>query len=514
LDFAVYGPTTATLQPIDIDRVQSFGWMRQIAAIGSFVGCLIVGHSAAAHSFGTPYNLPVPFWLYGFGASAALVLSFLVTAYFARIQTLAHTDAADTAGQHDRLVLNSHVVSVLRAGSCATLLLSMLAGVIGSPDAGININMTLFWVVFALVFYYLTAFIGDLYYVINPWRSLSTYIEVFAPKAFFARTRFPNRLRYWPALILYIVYIWVELFGTTQPRSLSLILAGYTAINLGGAALVGKEAWFRYGEFFSVLFRLAGMLAPVEYLVEDDDRRVWLRFRSPLIALFTSRAENMGMLMFILFALSSTAFDGFHETAPWVTLFWTGIYPQLKSALTLPYRELVAFYYYWQWAALVVSPMFYLGLYATFVWFAKISAGSGISLRYLALSFAYSVVPIAFAYNAAHYFAFAVSQASEVLHMASDPFGFGWNLLGTAHWGRPVILGAEVVWHMQVALIVLGHIIGVYVAHVEALRLFANTRQALLSQLPMLVLMMIFTTLGLWILSLPIAAGTVMQPTG
>jgi hypothetical protein len=476
------------------------------------VGFLIVSHSAAAHSFGTPYNLPVPFWLYAYGASAALLLSFLVVAYVARRPASAHEDGAVSVRLHDRLLLSSGVVSTLRVCSSSALLLSIFAGLVGSRDAGLNINMTLFWIVFALAFYYLTAFIGDLYYVINPWRSLCAYIETFVPHAFAARIRFPDRLRYWPALILYIAYIWVELFGRTQPRSLALILIGYTGINVGAAALIGKDAWFRYGEFFSVLFRLAGMLAPIEYIVEDGDRTVRLRFRRPLVALSASRAESVGLLLFVLFALSSTAFDGFHETRPWVTIFWRDVYPALKSALALPYRQLVAFYYYWQWAALVASPIFYLALYMAFGWLAKRLAESSVSLRCVALGFAYSLVPIAVAYNASHYFSLVVSQGAEVLRMVSDPFGFGWNLFGTAHWLDPVLLSASVVWHTQVALIVLGHILGVYVAHVEALRLFANARRALVSQLPMLALMMLFTTIGLWILSLPIAAGNVVQP--
>jgi hypothetical protein len=41
------------------------------------------------------------------------------------------------------------------------------------------------------------------------------------------------------------------------------------------------------------------------------------------------------------------------------------------------------------------------------------------------------------------------------------------------------------------------HIVSVYLAHVEALRVFPDTRRAVLSQLPMLLLMVIFTTLGL-----------------
>jgi hypothetical protein len=312
---------------------------------------------------------------------------------------------------------------------------------------------------------------------------------------------------------LYVAYIWIELFGHTQPRSLALILVGYAGINIGASALVGKEAWFRYGEFFAVLFRLAGLLAPIEYLIEKDDRTVRLRVRKPLAALSGSHPDSMGLLLFILFALSSTAFDGFHDTTPWVTLFWRDVYPWLKSALDQPYRKLVPFYYYWQWAALFLSPIFYLGLYSAFVWFAKRLAESSIPLRCLALGFAYSLIPIAFAYNASHYFSLVVTQGLQILRLISDPFGFGWNLFGTVHWfDAPVFLNAQAIWHSQVALIVLGHILGVYVAHVKALQLFPNMRRALVSQLPMLILMMLFTTIGLWILSLPIEAGSVMNP--
>jgi hypothetical protein len=88
-----------------------------------------------------------------------------------------------------------------------------------------------------------------------------------------------------------------------------------------------------------------------------------------------------------------------------------------------------------------------------------------------------------------------------------------WNLFGTANaLSDPVILDASIVWHTQVALVLIGHIAGVYVAHVEALRSFAQTRRAIISQLPMLLMMVLFTVAGLWVLSLPIAGGQVGQP--
>jgi len=43
--------------------------------------------------------------------------------------------------------------------------------------------------------------------------------------------------------------------------------------------------------------------------------------------------------------------------------------------------------------------------------------------------------------------------------------------------------------------------------HVIALRVFPTQRRAVASQIPMLLLMVLYTAIGLWVLSLPIAAG-------
>jgi len=92
-----------------------------------------------------------------------------------------------------------------------------------------------------------------------------------------------------------------------------------------------------------------------------------------------------------------------------------------------------------------------------------------------------------------------------IIPLLSDPFGWGWNLFGTR--GRPVDLGIvspAVYWYGSVALIVIGHVLAVIVAHVEATRRFASHRAAMLSQLPMLVLMVAYTSLSLWIMAQPI----------
>src|SRR5206468_3819786 len=152
----------------------------------------------------------------------------------------------------------------------------------------------------------------------------------------------------------------------------------------------------------------------------------------PFVGLLDEPAEHWSLLLFVLFMLSSTAFDGIHETLPWVNVFWKDIYPALAALVNQPYVVLVDFYYYWQWAILVVSPFVYLAIYLLFIWLAKRAAASDTSVRTLALRFAFSLVPIAFVYNITHYYTLLVSQGVNIARLVSDPFGFGWDLFGTA----------------------------------------------------------------------------------
>lgn len=62
-----------------------------------------------------------------------------------------------------------------------------------------------------------------------------------------------------------------------------------------------------------------------------------------------------------------------------------------------------------------------------------------------------------------------------------------------------------VVWHAEVALILIGHLVSVYLAHRVALCLFPTRREAMVSQIPMLLLMVTYTIIGLWVISLPFA---------
>ena len=116
-----------------------------------------------------------------------------------------------------------------------------------------------------------------------------------------------------------------------------------------------------------------------------------------------------------------------------------------------------------------------------------------------------SLIPIAIAYPLAQYLSYLLIAGQLVIPLASDPFGFGWNLLGTASYQLNIgVIGARFVWYTVKGTIVIGHIIAVYLAHVRAMRLFSPRISALNSRYSMLVLMVLYTLISLWILAQPI----------
>jgi len=118
----------------------------------------------------------------------------------------------------------------------------------------------------------------------------------------------------------------------------------------------------------------------------------------------------------------------------------------------------------------------------------------------VASRFAHTLVPIALAYAFAHYFTLVIFEGQSIISAASDPFGLGWDLLGTRDYKINFFLGALPVWYIQVAAIVLGHVAAVVLAHDRALADFKGVG-AVRSQYAMLVLMVLLTGLGLFILA-------------
>jgi hypothetical protein len=120
----------------------------------------------------------------------------------------------------------------------------------------------------------------------------------------------------------------------------------------------------------------------------------------------------------------------------------------------------------------------------------------------LELRFVHSLVPIAAGYLIAHYFSLLVTQGQAMASLISDPLGTGANLFGTATWQVDWgLVSASIIWYVQVAALVGGHVSGLAVAHDRALVVYSDAEEAAESQRWMLVVMVTFTCFGLWLLS-------------
>ncbi len=471
---------------------------------------LLGAGEAAAHSFAQPYQLPMPYWMYIYGAVAALALSFVVVGLF--VGAGAANQPAQSLPLGDSRAIKAlrrlRLLHIAKLLSVMALLLCIASGLLGTRDPYRNINMTFFWLVFALGFSYFTALFGNWYAVLNPWKLLAEGVGKCCRNFIRGRFRYPPQLAYWPALALYMAFIWLELLGNTRPFSLSVALLVYSLINLAGVYLVGLRSWFQYCEFFAVFMRLLALLAPLRYRPDaTGPQRLCLRW--PGAGILEERAEHFSLLLFLLFMLSSTAFDGLRETALWFNLFWkdpTGIVEWLAGKQPmLAYPWLRPWYVRYESLWIVASPFLYLALFWLFLGLGKWLTRSPMPVSQLALHFAYSLLPIVLVYHFTHYYTLLLSQGVKIRALISDPFGWGWDLFGTAHTLRaPLLPDMGLVWNIQVWMILLGHVASVYLAHRIALQLFPSQRQATLSQLPMLMLMVLFTGAGLWILAQPL----------
>src|SRR5690606_574900 len=165
--------------------------------------------TATAHSFGRIYNLPVPFWMYAWGGAAALLLSFLVVGWFATAPAGAREPRSLdlTHSRFVRALRLARLPQLWRALALISLFACVLSGGFGTRDPYRNFNMTFFWVVFVLGFAYLTAVVGNVYATLNPWRTLAGLVGRIWRGFLQGRVRYPAWLAYWPAVLLYMLFI-------------------------------------------------------------------------------------------------------------------------------------------------------------------------------------------------------------------------------------------------------------------------------------------------------------------
>jgi hypothetical protein len=450
----------------------------------------LIGHGISVRS-----DLPIPEWLFGWAAAMVLVVSFVALAVLwpkPRLQDPAWRPLPGGIGRF----FGSRAVEIL----CGAIGVFLLGAVVYCGLRGVEIPEANFASLFVYIAFWVgmvpvSVLFGDVFRAFNPWRAIGRAAAWLAQKL--SRSDLPAPLQYpswlgrWPAAIGLFAFTALELVAADgdKPESVAIAALVYSALTFIAMALYGVERWTCRGEAFSVYFNLFSRLSPVE----TKGREVGLR--RPLSGL--PRLEQLpGTVAVLAVMIGSVTFDGASE-AP----LWSGVSPDIASffgdlGLSPQHAFELAFLVGLTGAVLIVGGFYMLGIVG-----AK-SVGGGFSVSRLANEFIHSLVPIALAYVAAHYFTLLILDGQRLFYAISDPLGKGSDIFGTADTQPDFgLIGANAIWYWQVAFVVAGHVTALTLAHDRALALYEDMKLAVRSQYWMLAIMVGFTSLALWLLS-------------
>jgi hypothetical protein len=450
----------------------------------------LIGHGISVRT-----DLPVPEWLFWWAAAIVLVISFVALATLWPEPRLQRPSWRRLPGGIGRALASRPVEVVCGAIGVFLFGLTIYAGLEGTESVSANWAPIFIYVIFWLGFVPLSLLFGDVFRAFNPWRAIGRAVAWVARTV--SRSELPEPLAYpgwlgrWPAAVGIFGFAALELVVSDgdRPSTLAIATLVYSALTFVGMALYGVERWCERGEAFSVYFNLFSRLS----IFETRDREVGIR--SPLSGL--AQLEPLrGTVPLLMVMIGTVSFDGLSSKRVWntrspdISEFFQDLGITPEHALELTFL-----------LGMIGSVLFIAGFYWLGILGAK-SVGGGFSASRLANEFVHTLVPIAMAYVAAHYFTLLLYQGQAILYLASDPLGDGSDIFGTAdkqiEYG---LIGSNVEWYIKVGLIVAGHVAALILAHDRALAIYRDARQAVRSQYWMLGVMLGFTLLAVWLVS-------------
>ena len=94
-------------------------------------------------------------------------------------------------------------------------------------------------------------------------------------------------------------------------------------------------------------------------------------------------------------------------------------------------------------------------------------------------------------------------EAQHIIPLLSDPFGWGWNLFGTADKDYLPLLTLKTIWWMQIAMILTGHVYGVIISDRISRTLYPDRKLVKRALIPLLMTMILYSSFSVWLIAQP-----------
>lgn len=358
----------------------------------------------------------------------------------------------------------------------------VFVGLFGERDPMHNLMTLVFWTGVWIVVPLGSMLLGNLWRPINPWTG-----PVRIARTLLGRTRGIGlaRLGHWPAVLGYAGFAWFQMISLypDDPAVLAQVALGYWLAIFVLATLEGED-WLEQGEFLTFLFTLIAKVAPLWH--EPDGAKTRLMLGWPGTQVLAMRQLTPSAVVFVSLALATLTFDGLNETFWWQALIGQNpLEPVGRSAVV--WQNTAGLLAVWVLTLTLILGTITLGR----------RIGGGFTTGPVMLSF----LAIAAGYHAAHYLVMLLTAGQYTLAALNDPFLTGDSWLGLPPFyvsfgflTDPRVM--PLIYAAQFAAILGAHLLAVLLG----LKLAGQGARPV-AHLPMTVLMVAYTVLGLWLLS-------------
>ncbi len=421
---------------------------------------------------GSSESLSVPLWLFLLTGGGAVSASFLLASFVTDrtfIREIHEWRRRSGALAPSPLVTTTRVVGVL------ALVLIVVGGLLGPSDARENVAILVVWVGWWAGYTATVYLVGNTWPAVNPWRTIADAVSAVLPTG---NADYPERLGAWPSVVGLLTLVWLEVVSPLADDAELLVgvILVYSVVTLAGALWFGSDRWFGTVDPVARVFRYYGRVAPVRRTESGFELQL-PGARLTETKLVTGRDE----VAFVIAILWVTTYDGFVTTSLW------GDIAGVVVGVGIPARVVYVL-------ALIGGYGIFFGVYRVATRLTRDTAETYLTAGEIARRFAPSLLPIAAGYHLAHYLSYFLSLSPALFGSLSNPMDPPSPMMLVL----PSWFGG-----LNMAFILLGHLLAVWVAHAIAYDLFPSRLQAVRSQYPLVGVMILYTMTSMWIVSQP-----------
>ena len=342
----------------------------------------------------------------------------------------------------------------------ATILFFLIApGIIGNESSKTSVTPLILWVFLWIGVPTLGLLFGDVYAKFNPLNLLR--ISSNKPRSVYV------------SCFLFLGLTWFELVWREPGNPLNI--ASVFIILFVGVNLI------RY--FYKRSIIEVDPLLLLHYLYSKLKLFNSKPYFRSLINNIGNLAKLNGIEYFILLMIGTVTYDGLRETTFWYNQFGE----QINNI----------------WFSTIMFLSMNLGtiiFYRFACYFAIKVGGSELKLNEVSKLFGHTMLPIAFAYHITHYLTLLLFETQTFIYRLNDPLGTGLNLFNVQEPEINYFIEPIIIWGIQVAVTLLGHMLSVVLAHDLAVKLFGH-KQSDKTQYIFLFITVALTLQALFVLS-------------